>query len=169
MEIIVCSLNSFEGQYLTGYQPYQGMENKYFESIVYDISCGAPAPGYSLSGDVPPGLVCETPGATATRLIAPQIGQLFTDDVVLGEVVKQWEVEPLTFPFPNSDQGSATFTPRQTGTNVTKTFDFTLVYDGVSDGPCKSTLDLRFIVMIDWEYQSTSSTFEINKLNQVWE
>jgi hypothetical protein len=170
MQLIVCSLNSFEGQFLTGHPDYQGMENKYFESIVYDISCGSPAPGYSLSGNVPPNLVCETPSSTSTRIIANPVGQLFPDDTVLGEVVKQWELETLTFPFPNSDQGSATFTPRQTGTNVTKTFDFNLVYTGISDGaPCTSTLPLRFIVMIDWEYQSTSSSFEINKLNQFWE
>lgn len=169
MALIVCSLNSFEGQYLTGYPHYQGMENKYFESIVYDISCGDPAPGYSLSGDIAPNLICETPSSTSTRIIAPTIGQLFPDDSVLGEVVKQWEVETLTFGFPNSDQGSFTFTQRQTGTNVTKTFDFELVYDGLSAGaPCKNTLPLTLIVMIDWAYQSTSSYIEVKKLNDVW-
>lgn len=154
--IVHCALTSTYGESLSGHPDYQAIENKPFESLeTFDISCGAPAPGYSLTGNVPPGLICETPRSTSTRLVASAIGSLFSE-LPFEEVVRDWVVETMTFPISGSDQGDMVFESEKTGTVVTKTFDFTLVYNGVSSGsPCSSSLGLTLIVMVDYERMAT--------------
>ena len=159
-------IESYQGNYLSGWVPYQAIENYHYVSMeTYDISCGAPAPGYSLSGDVPPGLVCETPGATATRLIAPVIGDLFSEHDVLGDVVKTYDLKTMTFNIGGSDQGTFSVIPQQSATIVTKTFNFTLEYTGIDDAgaPCATSLGLTLIVLINFANQLPKALIEIDK------
>ena len=165
MTIAHCVIESTEGVHLSNFNGYQGIENHYYLSIPFDISCGSPAAGYSLTGDVPEGLVCKTPVSTSTQLEASNLGQLFPDKTALVNIIDDYTAkESVNYPFVNSDQGQLTLTPTESATLVTRTFNFTLVYNGISDGsPCTSSLPLTLFVLLDWSYQSQDSLIEIQR------
>ena len=165
MPIALCGTDSFQGEHLSGYDGYQAIENYHYTSLeTYNIACGSPSPGYSLSGDVPPGLECETPDAEATRLVSSKIGTLFANTSAMQDVVKYYTpFGSMSFPFPESDQGVMNVNPQQTGTTIYKTFNFTLVYDGrtSSGSSCQSSLPLTMSVLLDQASQSELAVQEI--------